>query len=48
MRLEIIDTETTELDPEANEVIEFAIIRMTINADGRWHLTEATKGELAH
>ena len=34
VRLGIIDTETTGLDPEANEVIEFAITMMTINADG--------------
>ena len=40
VRLGILDTETTGLDPEANEVIEFAITMMTINADGRLHRIE--------
>lgn len=32
--LGILDTETTGLDPERNELIEIAITMMTINADG--------------
>jgi len=40
VRLGILDTETTGLDPHANEVIEFAITMMTINADGSLHRIE--------
>jgi DNA polymerase-3 subunit epsilon len=40
VRLGILDTETTGLDPSANEVIEFAITMMTINVDGSLHRIE--------
>lgn len=41
VRLGILDTETTGLDPVGAELIEIAITRMTINGDGSLHdLTE--------
>ncbi|MBN8818379.1 MAG: DNA polymerase III subunit epsilon [Sphingomonas sp.] len=40
VRLGIIDTETTGLDPTTNELIEVAISMMTISADGGLHHIE--------